>query len=104
MLEVPETSGRGGGRSRAIAPSRANGTAPGRERVSGSYRANVAPNRAARQARPQGQMTGEISVVSPDIPERRKGDVCSACNGKGYTVGPYNSRMTCNRCHATGKR
>ena len=67
MLEVPETSGRGGGRSRVVAPSRANGTAPGRERVSGSYRANVAPNRAARQAGPQVQTTGEISIVSPDV-------------------------------------
>ena len=66
MLEVPETSGRGGGRSRVIAPSRANGTAPGRERVSGSYRANGATNRAARQARPQVQRTGEISIVSPE--------------------------------------
>ena len=44
MLEVPETSGRGGRRCRVTAPSRANGTAPGRERICGSYRANVAPN------------------------------------------------------------
>jgi hypothetical protein len=66
LAAVPGRGG-GGGRSRAIPPSRANGTAPRRERDSGSYRANVTPNRPARQAKPQGQTTGEISIVSPDI-------------------------------------